>query len=53
MTDDFIQSLLPLIGIKTQDNIESKNIFSSQFDIKRKRFYCGDNDYDKGKTIPY
>ncbi|PAF45248.1 hypothetical protein BJI48_00705 [Helicobacter sp. 11S02596-1] len=48
MTDDFIQSLLPLIGITTKDNIEAKNIFSPQFDSKRKRFYCGTKEY-KGR----
>ncbi|PAF41736.1 hypothetical protein BKH45_06265 [Helicobacter sp. 11S03491-1] len=47
MNDDFIQSFLPLIGIKTKDSIESKNIFSPHFDTKRKRIYCGNMDYDK------
>ncbi|PAF48193.1 hypothetical protein BKH46_01590 [Helicobacter sp. 12S02634-8] len=46
MTDDFIQSLLPLIGITTQDNISSKNIFSPHFDTHRKRIYCKERDYD-------
>ncbi|PAF48192.1 hypothetical protein BKH46_01585 [Helicobacter sp. 12S02634-8] len=46
MTDDFIQSFLPLIGITTQDNISSKNIFSPHFDTHRKRIYCKERDYD-------
>nr|WP_162971180.1 phosphoethanolamine transferase [Helicobacter pylori] len=50
MSDDLIHSLLPLIGIHTKDEIESKNLFSPQFDAKRKRIVCdGSMDYDKAK----
>ncbi len=50
MSDDLIHSLLPLIGIHTKDEIESKNLFSPQFDAKRKRIVCdGSMDYDKTK----
>ncbi len=45
MADDLIHSLLPLVGIHTKDNLESKNLFSPQFDTKRKRIYCGDRLY--------
>ncbi len=45
MSDDLIHSLLPIVGIHTKDNLESKNLFSPQFDIKRKRIYCGDQIY--------
>ncbi|WP_233707325.1 phosphoethanolamine transferase, partial [Helicobacter cetorum] len=31
MSDDLIHSLLPLVGIHTKDNIESKNLFSPKF----------------------
>ncbi|WP_104636739.1 phosphoethanolamine transferase [Helicobacter felis] len=41
MTDDLIHSLLPLMGIHTKENIESKNLFSPAFDVKRKRVFCG------------
>ncbi|WP_120955827.1 phosphoethanolamine transferase [Helicobacter mehlei] len=47
MSDDLIHSLLPIVGIHTKDNLESKNLFSPQFDIKRKRIYCGDRLYEK------
>ncbi|PAF52603.1 sulfatase [Helicobacter sp. 13S00477-4] len=47
MTDDFSQSLLPLIDIKTKDNIKNKDIFSPDFDTQRKRIYCGNIDYLK------
>ncbi|WP_080234926.1 phosphoethanolamine transferase [Helicobacter pylori] len=48
MSDDLIHSLLPLVGIRTKDEIESKNLFSPQFDAQRKRAVChGSMDYDK------
>ncbi|GMB92979.1 phosphoethanolamine transferase [Helicobacter bizzozeronii] len=47
MADDLIHSLLPLVGIHTKDNLESKNLFSPRFDTKRKRIYCGDRLYEK------
>lgn len=48
MSDDLIHSLLPLVGIHTKDEIESKNLFSPQFDAQRKRAVCyGSMDYDK------
>ncbi|MUU63458.1 phosphoethanolamine transferase [Helicobacter pylori] len=48
MSDDLIHSLLPLVGIRTKDEIESKNLFSPQFDAQRKRAVCyGNMDYDK------
>ncbi|GAA8704671.1 hypothetical protein oki326_13890 [Helicobacter pylori] len=40
MSDDLIHSLLPLVGIRTKDEIESKNLFSPQFDAQRKRITC-------------
>ncbi|EMH63427.1 arylsulfatase [Helicobacter pylori HP260AFi] len=40
MSDDLIHSLLPLVGIHTKDEIESKNLFSPQFDAQRKRITC-------------
>ncbi|RVY50092.1 phosphoethanolamine transferase [Helicobacter pylori] len=40
MSDDLIHSLLPLVGIHTKDEIESKNLFSPQFDTQRKRAVC-------------
>ncbi|WQX34744.1 phosphoethanolamine transferase [Helicobacter pylori] len=40
MSDDLIHSLLPLVGIHTKDEIESKNLFSPQFDAQRKRTTC-------------
>ncbi|MGL2689965.1 phosphoethanolamine transferase [Helicobacter pylori] len=40
MSDDLIHSLLPLVGIRTKDEIESKNLFSPQFDAQRKRAVC-------------
>ncbi|PAF45261.1 hypothetical protein BJI48_01245 [Helicobacter sp. 11S02596-1] len=46
MTDDFIESFLPLVGIETQDNVASKNIFSPDFDEKRKRIFCDNMNYD-------
>ncbi|MBH0228574.1 phosphoethanolamine transferase [Helicobacter pylori] len=47
MSDDLIHSLLPLVGIHTKDEIESKNLFSPQFDTQRKRAVCyGSMDYD-------
>ncbi|GAA7441256.1 hypothetical protein ID1001_13410 [Helicobacter pylori] len=50
MSDDLIHSLLPLVGIHTKDEIESKNLFSPQFDAQRKRIVCyGSMDYDKAK----
>ncbi|WP_233704475.1 phosphoethanolamine transferase [Helicobacter cynogastricus] len=45
MSDDLIHSLLPLVGIHTKDNLESKNLFSPQFDTHRKRVYCNSNVY--------
>ncbi|MUU25278.1 phosphoethanolamine transferase [Helicobacter pylori] len=48
MSDNLIHSLLPLVGIRTKDEIESKNLFSPQFDAQRKRAVChGSMDYDK------
>ncbi|GAA7671006.1 hypothetical protein HpMMM64_14410 [Helicobacter pylori] len=48
MSDDLIHSLLPLVGIHTKDEIESKNLFSPKFDTQRKRAVCyGSMDYDK------
>ncbi|GAA6982974.1 hypothetical protein ID0084_14200 [Helicobacter pylori] len=50
MSDDLIHSLLPLVGIHTKDEIESKNLFSPQFYAQRKRIVCyGSMDYDKTK----
>ncbi len=50
MSDDLIHSLLPLVGIHTKDEIESKNLFSPKFDAQRKRIVCWDSmDYDKIK----
>ncbi len=50
MSDDLIHSLLPLVGIHTKDAIESKNLFSPQFDTQRKRITChGGMDYDKAE----
>ncbi|GAA9989020.1 hypothetical protein VN1001_14210 [Helicobacter pylori] len=50
MSDDLIHSLLPLVGIHTKDEIESKNLFSPKFDAQRKRIVCwGSMDYDKTK----
>ncbi len=50
MSDDLIHSLLPLVGIHTKDEIESKNLFSPKFDAKRKRIVCYNSmDYDKTK----
>ncbi len=40
MSDDLIHSLLPLVGIHTKDEIESKNLFSPKFDTQRKRITC-------------
>ncbi|RVZ83880.1 phosphoethanolamine transferase [Helicobacter pylori] len=40
MSDDLIHSLLPLVGIHTKDEIESKNLFSPKFDTQRKRTTC-------------
>lgn len=50
MSDDLIHSLLPLVGIHTKDEVESKNLFSPKFDAQRKRIVCwGSMDYDKIK----
>ncbi|WP_041600147.1 phosphoethanolamine transferase [Helicobacter acinonychis] len=50
MSDDLIHSLLPLVGIHTKDAIESKNLFSPQFDAHRKRIGCyGKMDYNKAE----
>ncbi|WP_164499646.1 sulfatase-like hydrolase/transferase [Helicobacter pylori] len=40
MSDDLIHSLLPLVGIRTKDETESKNLFSPKFDAQRKRITC-------------
>ncbi len=40
MSDDLIHSLLPLVGIHTKDEVESKNLFSPKFDTQRKRTTC-------------
>ncbi|MCQ2673102.1 phosphoethanolamine transferase [Helicobacter pylori] len=40
MSDDLIHSFLPLVGIHTKDEIESKNLFSPKFDAQRKRITC-------------
>ncbi|MFC3848519.1 sulfatase-like hydrolase/transferase, partial [Helicobacter baculiformis] len=45
MSDDLIHTLLPLVGIHTKDNLESKDVLSSKFDIHRKRVYCGNQVY--------
>ncbi|WP_163532111.1 sulfatase-like hydrolase/transferase [Helicobacter suis] len=47
MSDDLIHSLLPLVGIHTKDNIESKNLFSPAFDTTRKRIFCDGLEYKK------
>ncbi|WQS15532.1 phosphoethanolamine transferase [Helicobacter pylori] len=48
MSDDLIHSLLPLVGIHTKDEVESKNLFSPKFDAQRKRAVChGSMNYDK------
>ncbi|BEG57917.1 hypothetical protein NHP21005_16050 [Helicobacter sp. NHP21005] len=47
MSDDLIHTLLPIVGIHTKDNLESKDLFSPKFDIKRKRVYCGHLEYKK------
>ncbi|WP_163532018.1 phosphoethanolamine transferase [Helicobacter suis] len=47
MSDDLIHSLLPLVGIHTKDNLESKNLFSPAFDTNRKRVYCDHQVYEK------
>ncbi|EMH19560.1 arylsulfatase [Helicobacter pylori GAM260Bi] len=50
MSDDLIHSLLPLVGIRTKDEIKSKNLFSPQFDAQRKRAVCyGSMDYDRAE----
>ncbi|MFT2670144.1 phosphoethanolamine transferase [Helicobacter pylori] len=50
MSDDLIHSLLPLVGIHTKDEVESKNLFSPKFDAQRKRIVCwGSMDYDKAE----
>lgn len=50
MSDDLIHSLLPLVGIHTKDEIESKNLFSPKFNAQRKRIVCyGSMDYDRTK----
>ncbi len=50
VSDDLIHSLLPLIGIHTKDEIESKNLFSPKFDVQRKRSVCYNSmDYDKAE----
>ncbi|GAA8341424.1 sulfatase-like hydrolase/transferase [Helicobacter pylori] len=50
MSDDLIHSLLPLVGIHTKDEIESKNLFSPKFDSQRKRAVCyGSMNYDRTK----
>ncbi len=46
MSDDLIHSLLPLVGIHTKDEIESKNLFSPKFDATRKRVFCNSINYD-------
>ncbi|WP_104640728.1 phosphoethanolamine transferase [Helicobacter bizzozeronii] len=47
MSNDLIHSLLPLVGIHTKDNLESKNLFSPRFDTKRKRIYCDNKIYKR------
>ncbi|WP_121020753.1 phosphoethanolamine transferase [Helicobacter vulpis] len=47
MSDDLIHTLLPLVGIHTKDNLESKDLLSSRFDTHRKRVYCGNRFYEK------
>ncbi|AFI03664.1 hypothetical protein HCW_01895 [Helicobacter cetorum MIT 00-7128] len=49
MSDDLIHSLLPLVGIHTKDEIESKNLFSPKFDTTRKRIFCNSINYDEIK----
>ncbi|BEG57860.1 hypothetical protein NHP21005_15480 [Helicobacter sp. NHP21005] len=45
MSDDLIHTLLPIVGIHTKDNLESKDLFSPKFDTHRKRVYCGGQEY--------
>ncbi|WP_104732628.1 phosphoethanolamine transferase [Helicobacter salomonis] len=45
MSDDLIHTLLPLAGVHTKDNIESKDLLSPQFDTTRQRVYCNDIPY--------
>ncbi|BCZ19629.1 hypothetical protein NHP190012_12710 [Helicobacter sp. NHP19-012] len=45
MSDDLIHTLLPIVGIHTKDNLESKDLFSPKFDTHRKRVYCGRQEY--------
>ncbi|GLH60040.1 hypothetical protein NHP214377_13120 [Helicobacter ailurogastricus] len=45
MSDDLIHTLLPIVGIHTKDNLESKDLFSPKFDTHRKRVYCGHLEY--------
>ncbi|BDR28797.1 sulfatase-like hydrolase/transferase [Helicobacter suis] len=54
MSDDLIHSLLPLVGIHTKDNLESKNLFSPAFDTNRKRVYCdfAFGDKNSGEVNP-
>ena len=46
MTDDLIHTLLGLMDIKTVEYDEKKNLFSSRFNVNRKRM-VQDLDYDK------
>ncbi|MFC3848334.1 phosphoethanolamine transferase, partial [Helicobacter baculiformis] len=41
MSDDLIHTLLPLVGIHTKDNLESKDLLSAKFDRGRVRKICG------------
>ncbi len=47
MIDDLIHTLLPLAGIHTKDNLESKDLLSPQFDTTRHRMYCQNMLYKK------
>ncbi|BCZ18000.1 hypothetical protein NHP190003_12820 [Helicobacter sp. NHP19-003] len=51
MSDDLIHSLLPLVGIHTKDNQESKDLFSPQFDTHRKRIFCGHLECKKPQAV--
>ncbi len=47
MSDDLIHTLLPLVGIHTKDNLESKDLLSSRFDTTRVRKVCAGVEYFK------
>ncbi|WP_104694922.1 phosphoethanolamine transferase [Helicobacter salomonis] len=47
MIDDLIHTLLPLAGIHTKDNLESRDLLNPDFDITRPRMYCQNMLYKK------